>query len=192
MVESRSPRVGRAVQGAQRGATYEEETMSRASNSCFVVTAMLVLSFAPAAAQQADEQVNAIHARALALQQDNSKLIPAARLYLREAELRGAEDPQAVKAKVTAAHLLYYGKRGGEARKVMEAAGDMAAAQGNVLVAAETYLLAAWIAQNSGLAAEARLSAHRAEMIASSPVLAAGDRAAILARVDRVITVSLR
>jgi hypothetical protein len=166
--------------------------MRHAFNSVVAITAGLLLS-APAAAQQAkQQQADAIHARALVLQQDQTKLIAAARLYLREAELRGDDDRQTVKSLRTAAHLLHYGKRGAEARKAMEASAELAAAQGDVLVAAQTFVLAAWMAQNSGKRDDARRFAHKAKLLAGSPLLAAGDRDAILAHVNRVTTVSLR
>ena len=147
----------------------------------------------PAAAQQSRQsQVAEVHARALELQQNQGTLVAAAHLYQREAALRGDDDPQCVKALRVAAHLLYYARHRDEARQVMEEAGDIALAEGDVTEAARNFVLTAWMAQNDHRPEESRRLAHRAEMLAASPLLATHESAAILSRVRQVNTIGLR
>ncbi|NJD10837.1 MAG: hypothetical protein FIB01_10555 [Gemmatimonadetes bacterium] len=157
-----------------------------------VVTLMLLLSAGNAVAQQTTPAVAQVHAQALALQENQSMLVPAARLYLREAALRGDDDPQGVKCLTTAAHLFYYAGRRAEGRRVMEQAANAALAVGDINAAARTYLLAAWMAQADGRTGDTRRLAHEAEMLAASPLLAAVDRTAIRQWVNGVTTISLR
>jgi hypothetical protein len=150
-------------------------------------TVLLIVAAAPAAAQvAATPTADELHAQALLLQEDQGKLVPAARLYQREAAVRGEADPRAVQCLTVAAHLLYYGDRPAEAGKVMEQAARLAMEQGDVVTAARTYLLAAWLHGAKGDLAAAGRSAHRAEVLAGSPLLAQVDRDAILARVSVV------
>ena len=166
--------------------------MRRSIDSATVVTFMLLLSAGNAAAQQMKPTVAQIHAQAVALQEDQSQLVPAARLYLREAVLRGDDDPQSVKCLTVAAHLLFYGGRRADGRRVMEQAAAAALAVGDIQVAARTYMLAAWMAQADGKAADTRRLAQEAQMLAGSPLLAGADRAAIMEWVNGVATISLR
>ena len=155
------------------------------------VTSALVILLVLASARGATAQQNAVreadqlHARATALQANRSRLVSAARLYLREAEVRGVADPQTVKSLNVAAHLLYYANRRGEARRVMERAAETALGQGDVGVAALTYVLVAWMAQADQQADEVRRLAQRAEVLASSPLVAATERISIMSRLSR-------
>lgn len=160
-----------------------------------VSTAMVSLLVATAGrleAQSDQQQIERVHAQALVLQQDQSRLVPAARLYVREAKLRGPEDPESVKCLTTAAHLLYYAGRHPGARRVMEQAAEAALERGDVLGSADIYLLAAWMAQTDGKKSETARLAHRAQLLAGSPLLASQESAALLTRVRHVSTISAR
>ena len=166
--------------------------MRRLISSSTVVIAMLLLSQADVTAQQArDQRADQVCSWPEGVQADQNALVTAARLYQREASFRGDDDPQTVKCLTMAAQLLNHAMCYGDARRVMEAAADTALAQGDVGVAARTYLLAAQAARLDGKTADASRLAHRAEMLAGSPLLATAERDAIMARIPRKSVISL-
>jgi hypothetical protein len=67
----------------------------------------------------------------------------------------------------------------------MTAAAGQALARGDLRSAALAYVDAAWIAQEQQNPRQVWENGHRAEMLADSPLLGPGDRAAILARIER-------
>jgi len=109
----------------------------------------------------------------------------AARLHRRSAELRDADDPLGFRCLKEAAALEYATGDRTTARTDMTAAAGQALARGDLRSAALAYVDAAWIAQEQQNSRQVWENGHRAEMLADSPLLGPGDRAAILARIDR-------
>src|SRR3954468_22919430 len=109
----------------------------------------------------------------------------AARLYRRSAEFRSGEDPLVSRCLTEAAALAYAaGDRSG-ARTDMADAADRALARGDLREAAQSYLDAAWIAQEQEKPNQVWEFGHRAEVLAASPLLSEADRGAILQRIER-------
>ena len=109
----------------------------------------------------------------------------AARLHRRSAEFRAAEDPRASQSLAEAAALAYAaGDRSG-ARTDMARAAERALARGDLRAAALAYLDAAWIAQEQEKPNQVWEFGHRAEILASSPLLSESDRGVILQRIER-------
>jgi len=161
--------------------------MLHSISSTVLCAAAAVAMAAPAAAQQIDDRrADSLHAAAVELHQYPDRLVEAARLHQQGAALRAPEDPRAVNCLALAGHLLYYAKRPGEARKVMEEAADRARNRGDVAVAAQIYVYAALIANSDHNAREAVRLIQQAEVLSASPLLAASDRKNIEARIGRV------
>jgi hypothetical protein len=113
------------------------------------------------------------------------RYLDAARLYRRSAEFRAAEDPMGVQCLTEAAALAYAaGDRSG-ARTDMAHAAARAMAKGDLRAAALAYLDAAWIAQEQGKPRQVWEFGHRAEILATSPLLSESDRDRILQRIER-------
>ena len=109
----------------------------------------------------------------------------AARLHRRSAQLRDAEDALGFRCLKEAAALAYAaGDRSG-ARADMAAAASQALARGDLRLAADAYLDAAWIAQEQKNPRQVWELGHRAEMLADSPLLGLSDRTAIMQRIER-------
>jgi hypothetical protein len=109
----------------------------------------------------------------------------AARLYRRSAEFRAAEDPLGAQCLTKAAALAYAsGDRSG-ARSDMARAAERALARGDIRSAALSYLDAAWIAQEQEKPGQVWEFGHRAEILATSPLLSESDRGVILRRIER-------
>jgi hypothetical protein len=109
----------------------------------------------------------------------------AARLYRRSAEFRAAEDSLGSRCLTDAAALAYAaGDRSG-ARSDMVNAADRSLARGDLSEAAQSYLDAAWIAQEQHKPSQVWEFGHRAEILAGSPLLSRSDREAILRRIER-------
>ena len=109
----------------------------------------------------------------------------AAGLHRRSAALRGAEDPLGFRCLNEAAALAYATGDRSRARSDLAAAAGQALARGDLRAAALAYLDAAWIAQEQSNPRQVWELAHRAELLADSPLLGAADRAAILRRISR-------
>jgi hypothetical protein len=107
----------------------------------------------------------------------------AAKLYLRAADLRKAGDPRRVTDLVMASRLTYYDRNVTRARAIMERAADEALAAGDVVSAAHAYVDASFLAWEAGDNESVPRLVKKAELLASSPLLAERDRAAILARI---------
>jgi hypothetical protein len=110
----------------------------------------------------------------------------AARLFRRSAEFRAAEDPLGPRCLTDAAALAYAAGDHSAARADMAHAAERALARGDLEAAAQSYLDAAWIAQQQQNPRQVWELGHRAEILAESPLLSESDRGAILRRIDRV------
>ncbi|MEZ4416536.1 MAG: hypothetical protein R3E10_12385 [Gemmatimonadota bacterium] len=100
----------------------------------------------------------------------------AADLLREAAALRPIGDPVAVQNLVQAAKLSFYTGDEREALNGMEAAGERALNEGDVLTAATAFADAAWIASDEGLGERALKLAARAQRLAFSPLIGNADR----------------
>jgi hypothetical protein len=109
----------------------------------------------------------------------------AARMYRRSADFRAAEDPVGFQCLTTAGAVAYASGDHSAARNDMARAAERALARGDLRAAAQSYLDAAWIAQEQQKPDQVWEFGHRAEILAGSPLLNESDRGAILQRIDR-------
>lgn len=108
----------------------------------------------------------------------------SAKYWETAAKLRPAGDRQAVRDMVNASRVRYYLGDKGKAQSLLEDAGEIAMAYGDVPTAARSFLDAAWIAQDRGrqkLVVQDLVS--RAKKLAQSPLLDAVQRDALLGRI---------
>jgi hypothetical protein len=130
-------------------------------------------------------RADSLHEEAVTLQAKH-RWRDAARLHRRSAELRPAEDQLGFRCLTEAAALAYNNGDRSQARRDMARAAGHALARGDLRAAGLAYLDAAWIAQEQKDPRQVWELGHRAEMLAESPLLGVGDRAAILQRIKRV------
>jgi tetratricopeptide (TPR) repeat protein len=106
----------------------------------------------------------------------------ASSLY-REAAKTLGDHPDAANHLVQAGRLAYYTGDEGRAIEDFRTAGEQALEWGDVLVAAQSFLDAAWIAAEEERGAEAIELAQRAERLSSSPLIERQERASLLSRI---------
>lgn len=106
----------------------------------------------------------------------------ASSLYREAAETLG-DHPDAADHLVHAGRLAYYTGDRGRAIEDFRAAGEQALEWGDVLVAAQAFLDAAWVAAEEERGTEARELAQRAERLSSSPLIQRQERASLLSRI---------
>ncbi len=152
---------------------------------------MLALAAAPARSQSVIArnpqssriaQAVALEDQAVALHAQPGRAFEAAYLHLRSASLRDPGDPAAVQSLAMAAHLLGYADRPLEARRAMEQAAERALALGDIVRAASAYTEAAFFAQKANSKDQVNRLGRKAILLASSPLLRAEERQAILGR----------
>jgi hypothetical protein len=167
-------------------------TMTKTMLAAFASAVALgtLIQPAPAAAQatfarSAETTARAIEleARAEALYSSPRRYRDAARLHEQAARVRGAADPQSAKNLRQAARLYHYAGDVARARSTMERAADAAMQVGDVVTAAASYLDAAFMARDEGLATEVERLVERARLLGNSPLLDAAQRDAILGRI---------
>jgi hypothetical protein len=128
-------------------------------------------------------KADSLHAAAVAMA-STGRYRDAARLYRRSAEFRAAEDSVGSRCLTEAAALAYAaGDRNGARGDLVDAA-DRSLARGDLSEAAQSYLDAAWIAQEQNKPSQVWEFGHRAEILAASPLLSESDRQAILRRIE--------
>jgi hypothetical protein len=132
----------------------------------------------------ANARADLFHDQAMALPTETRLANKAAKLHERSAELRDESDPMAASCLRTAAFLRYYAGGRRASADLMEKAAERAAGIGDVARAADSYIDAAYIAQELREGTRARELAHRAELLASSPLLTDAQRASIRARIS--------
>ncbi len=142
--------------------------------------AVLALAIAgPLAAQNGDDtpivEIEKIEATAAKHLTDGGNWHRAASLFRRAAELRPAGDETAVEDLLRAGRLSFYQGHERQAVRDFESAGVRALDRGDVIVAANAFADAAWVAESNGQPAEANELLRRAQMLANSPLL--GDHA---------------
>lgn len=124
-----------------------------------------------------------MHASALDMQSDLSRLPEAARLHITEVESRLLTDGSAVDCLVLAANLCYVSKHPLDARRTMEKAAERALALGDVRRAGMLYLNASFAAERENNPDEMNRLGLRAEMLTASPLLNDEQRGEILRRI---------
>jgi hypothetical protein len=129
-----------------------------------------------------------LHQKALQLEEQGvtTRWPRAARLHIRSARLRTAEDPGAEHCLVHAANLLQH-TRPDEVFGLLIEAADRALARGDVLRAARWYLDAAGYVQerprrDATDVEQAVQAVDKAKLLAGSPLLSEAERNALLAR----------
>ena len=131
----------------------------------------------------ANARADKFHDEALALPTETRLALKAAKLHERSAALRDESDPQAATCLRSAAFLRYYAGSRRASADLMEKAADRAAGIGDVARAADSYIDAAYIAQELKDVSRARELAHRAELLSNSPLITDVQRAALRARI---------
>src|SRR5262245_65111269 len=121
--------------------------------------------------------------RAQELHPDLSRAGVAARLHRQSAQLRSANDPEAVESLALAAYLFSYAKRPLAARKTMEEAADRALAMGDVFRAARAYVEAAFFADQQQDRVETTRLGRRALLLAGSSRITEEERTSIRNRI---------
>ena len=130
-------------------------------------------------------KADSLHAAAVALATTTNRWRDAAALHRRSAELRPSDDVQGFNCLTEAAALAYAAGDRSRARNDMADAARHALERGDLSSAAQAYLDAAWIAQEQKNPSQVWELGHRAEMLATSPLLGSADRAAIMGRIRR-------
>lgn len=120
--------------------------------------------------------------QAVEASQDLKSFKKASSLYREAAETLG-DHPDAAEHLVQAARLAYYTGDERQAIQDFRAAGEQALAWGDVLIAAQSFLDAAWVAAEEDRGAEAVELAHRAEKLSSSPLIQRQERASLMSRI---------
>ena len=100
----------------------------------------------------------------------------AAALFRRAAELRPAGDPTAAEDLIYAARLSFYEGNERQSVRDFESAGNRALAMGDLVVAANAFADAAWVAHNRGYNEWALTLINRARLLSNSPLLPDDER----------------
>lgn len=152
-------------------------------------TALLVAVSATGASAQVTteattDEIIALETDARSYLNDLTAWDRAAELFRRAAELRPEGDPVATKDLIYAARLSFYEGSKRRAIRDFEAAGQRAMAMGDVLVAANAFADAAWIAQHHGYGERAHALLGKARLLSNSPLIREDDRVHLQARWD--------
>jgi ATP/maltotriose-dependent transcriptional regulator MalT len=132
-----------------------------------------------------------LHAEAISLHGDLKRSVESAMLHVRSALERPTNDPQAIACLRLAANLFWGQNRPLDARWAMEQAAQRAVAAGNLFMAAQSYLDAAFITREQGQQAETIRLATEARRLAESAGLDESQRKAIMSRI-RIYPVAAR
>jgi len=122
-------------------------------------------------------------ARARSMFSNPKRYDEAIKLFLKAAETRDVGDPIRVQDIIMASRLAYYREDLGRSLSLMQRAADEAAATGDVLTAAHSYMDAAFLAKEAGTVEVVVNLVRKAEMLAWSPLISALDKEGILARI---------
>lgn len=145
---------------------------TRAIRAGLTVLALAVA--APLAAQNGEvsfDEIEKIEASAAKQLAEDGNWNRAASLFRRAAELRPAGDEVAVKDLLRAGRLAFYQGQQRQSVRDFEAAGERALDRGDVIVAANAFADAAWVAEVDGDVVKANELLVRAQLLANSPLL---------------------
>jgi hypothetical protein len=106
----------------------------------------------------------------------------AVKLFVRAADMRDPGDPVRVSNLVMASRLSFYAGKNTRATQLMQRAADEALAAGDVVRAANAYIDASHLALEDGNVELIPELVKKAQLLTASPLIAATDRKAILAR----------
>ena len=144
---------------------------TRAAMAAFLVAASATTLSAQVTTSVPAAEIEALETRAQENLQELSDWGHAASLLRRAAALRPSGDPVAVEDLLQAARLSFYRGDEGHAVRDFEAAGQRALAIGDVIVAANAFADAAWVAESDGRNARALDLVSRARLLANSPLI---------------------
>jgi hypothetical protein len=128
-------------------------------------------------------EANALSEKAASLYSTSRKFKDAARLHMRAADLRAPGDAKGFDDLSMAAHLYWAAGDVSRAQESMERAAEHAAARGDIVAAARSYVDAGLLAIEDRHTDRVPELARKAELLASSPLLTEGQRAEIMRRV---------
>ena len=128
-------------------------------------------------------EANALSDKALSFYSTPSKYKYAATLHLRAASLRAPSDAKGYEDLNMAAHLFRAAGAVWNAREAMEKAAAHAAARGDVVAAAKSYVDAGFLAIEERRTDRVPALAMKAELLAKSPLISDEQRASIMNRV---------
>jgi hypothetical protein len=124
-----------------------------------------------------------LEAKAQQLFETPKKYGEAVKLFVKAADLRSPGDPMRITDLVMASRLSYYAGKETRAAELMERAADEAHAAGDVVGAANAYIDASFLAQAAGNGVKVPELVKKAQLLTSSPLLAASEREKILKRI---------
>ena len=124
-----------------------------------------------------------LEAQAQRLFETPKKYGEAVKLYVKAADMRSPGDPMRITDLVMASRLSYYAGKETRAAELMERAADEAHAAGDVVRAANAYIDASFLAQAAGNHLKVPELVKKAQLLTSSPLLAASERESILRRI---------
>jgi len=139
----------------------------------------------------ANAAADKLHDEAMAMPTETRLANKMAKLHERSAALRDEGDPQAATCLRSAAFLRYYSGGRQASANLMERAAERSANIGDVARAADSYVDAAYIAQELKEVDRARAFAHKAVLLANSPLLTDTQRASIRSRIGEPAMVAL-
>ena len=140
----------------------------------------LAMAPEPTNAEKADE----LQRQAESLFSEKKQWRKAVRLLEQSAELRDASDPAGYTCLMYAGRIKWALGDAAGARASMQKAAEQALARGSVMEAASAYIDAAHAAVEDGQQTLARQYVEKASLLAESPLLTAGQRETLKARVD--------
>lgn len=161
--------------------------MKSTGSTRVAVAALLIAASATGATAQSVTRANTDEIATLEMDardylNDLSKWDRAATLFRRAAQLRPAGDATATEDLLYAARLSFYEGSERQAIRDFEAAGQRALAMGDVLLAANAFADAAWVAQHRGYGERAHALIERAQLLSNSPLIAENERELLRAR----------
>lgn len=161
--------------------------MKNTGSICVAAAALLMAAGATGATAQtatsaANDEIATLEMDARDYLNDLSKWDRAATLFRRAAELRPDGDPAATEDLMYAARLSFYEGNERQAIRDFEAAGRRALAMGDVVLAANAFTDAAWIAQHRGYGERAHALLGRAQLLSNSPLIPEDEREHLRAR----------
>ncbi len=144
----------------------------------------MALEYAGPGSNRATTQAEKLERQARALFSQPERYGHAARLLQRAASTREIGDPERIRDLHLASRLSYYKGDEGRALVLMQQSANEALATGDVIVAANRYVDAAFLAKSAGQSAAAAEMVQKATLLAGSPLIDVASRTAILTRVE--------
>jgi hypothetical protein len=127
-------------------------------------------------------KADSLHEAAEIMARTTHRWRDAASLHRQAAALRPADDSLGFRCLTVAGHLSFASNDLSRAQSDMVAAAEQARARGDIEKAAKAYTDAAWLAKERKNPGEVWTLGSQAEVLASSPLLSAAQRATILQR----------